>query len=85
MYFVAENAGRLTSNVVQVRVREKAQLSKSETALPSSSWQDQQVKDFSAVRMRLARHISYMRSQGGSSEKPTHKLPSKNNEQGKIY
>ena len=80
---LAKNASKLTSKTVHVAVREKAQLRESETISPTKEWQNKQVADFSKLRLKFARHVTYVQKQALEDRK-RHKLPSKTNEQGMI-
>ena len=77
----AKNANKLTSNKVQVAVREKANIKQSKSILPTKEWQNKQVKDFSETRTMFARHVATVQKPGVPNKK-RHKLPSKTNEQG---
>ena len=77
----AKNANKLTSNKVQVAVREKANIKQSKSILPTKEWQNKQVKDFSETRAMFARHVATVQKPGVPNKK-RHKLPSKTNEQG---
>lgn len=78
---IAKNANKLTSNKVQVAVREKANIKHSKSILPTKEWQNKQVKDFSETRTMFARHVATVQKPGVPNKK-RHKLPSKTNEQG---
>ena len=84
-YFIlAKNANKLTSNKVQVTVREKADIKQSKAILPTQEWQNQQIKDFSETRAIFARHVASVQKPGVPNKK-RHKLPSKTNERGIYY
>ena len=84
-YFIlAKNANKLTSNKVQVTVREKADIKQSKAILPTQEWQNQQIKDFSETRAIFARHVASVQKPGIPNKK-RHKLPSKTNERGIYY
>jgi len=78
---IAKNANKLTSNKVQVTVREKADIKQSKAILPTQEWQNQQIKDFSETRAIFARHVASVQKPGIPNKK-RHKLPSKTNERG---
>ena len=82
-FILAKNANKLTSNKVQVTVREKADIKQSKAILPTQEWQNQQIKDFSETRAIFARHVASVQKPGVPNKK-RHKLPSKTNERG-IY
>ena len=80
-HFLAENADELLGKVPEKAThvdRLKAEVG--QDYLPSKEWQDIQVKNFTDVRLKLARHIALLK-QSESDSKPT-KFPSSKNEGG---
>ena len=53
-----------------------------EKLLPSKEWQEEQVKDFTNVRLRITRHVALLNEKG---EKTKVKFPKLKDEEGKIF
>ena len=52
--------------------------------LPSKEWQDEQVKNFTEVRLKLTRHIAFVQNAPKSDGGEVTKFPSFKNEKGKV-